>query len=154
MSLLSKVKVRVHKAHFVEISESASGMKNSVPTEYYFINVQNKYKRQAIVLANIFLFSEIAFDTAMKLDLAIVARPLPVIIQPQSEWEVWISCKKADDFISSNMISNLRPSASVYTHVLARLGNDRYIPSKTRKNVKPSGEVPGGKLEIEILQGE
>jgi len=130
MSLLSKVKVRVHVAYF---TEDPNG---KVP--YFFINIRNGFKERHIKVVKIEFLEiytvsgNVTKYVAKRID-GYGQRPLPVTISPQSEWETFVKTIAIDETSGSN-------------DVLVTLDNGRRITSKKRKHVPPSGVVPGGSL--------
>jgi hypothetical protein len=125
-----KIKVRVHEASFT----------NDVMKEpFCFINVRNNYKRRYIKITDVFFFNEDFDPLVMHHKITKwnrinnCQRTLPVTIAPQLEWETWVPSH------------DLRKTQNSFNCVIVRLNNGKYIISKPRKDVAPSGEVPSNK---------
>jgi hypothetical protein len=123
-----KIKVRVHEANFTN---------DMMKKPFHFINIRNNYKRRHITVTNVFLLREV-FDIDSKshhltssVNVTNPGRPLPIVIAPQTEWETWISSHEV--------------TPSGLNSFLVRLANGKYIASRKRKDVSPSGIVPGNK---------
>jgi len=130
MSLVSKVKVRVHEASFVD--------KNTTGQKYYFINVRNNYKRRCITIVHIFAInpSLVFINNSKRVYIEVdeivnINRPLPTLVNAGKEWETWIIVPK--DLHMGNPLNQF----------MVELNNNRYITSSKRKGVSPSGTVPG-----------
>jgi hypothetical protein len=125
MSLNRKIKVRVHMATFAE---------DMAKKPYYFINIRNNFFRRCITVTGVWCFNEheISITNITITSLTKVQetnRPLPVIIQPQTEWET---------FINVHEVYPANPNTFII-----RLSNGRYITSSLRKGVQQSGIIPG-----------
>jgi hypothetical protein len=130
MSLANKVKVRAHVAHFI---------KNEVlGSPYLFVNICNTYKRQHIKVVKVQILENHGVTPNGNRYLGIDvngggARSLPVTILPKTEWETWIKMGDVGE-------------SEGFNDIIVLLANGRYLTSKKRKNVSPSGVVPGNAL--------
>jgi hypothetical protein len=120
-----KIKLRVHKAYFVEDNQHKP---------FYFINVKNNNKREAITIVDINYIRFIGQTVSQKMPVINPQRPTPAVLKAGQQWETWIPVQMVQRPINED----------IYNAFYVEYTKSHFKRSHKRVNVAPSGTVPGG----------
>jgi hypothetical protein len=118
----TEVHLRVHRA-LLTIRE---GRPLQRPIDCYFLNVWNASPEKSVQVTHVYV---VAADGT---HVAVLTKPLPVLIGPMQEWETWIE------------VADVPSGTAVEDAARARLSDGSIIESVPRTDVPPAGAVPNG----------
>jgi hypothetical protein len=96
------------------------------PVDCHFLNVLNASPEKAVQVTHVWV------ESPMGAHVSVLAKPLPVVVEPGREWETWIE--------TAHVPAGVVVEASAFV----RLSDGSVIGSEARVDVPPAGAVPDG----------